>query len=57
MAERPIRIIGNADGPAHRGRVRPGHRAVVVLDLDLTATYRVIATMDEIAVLGAIGSR
>jgi len=56
VAERPVGIVGYADGVTQSGHVRPRHRAVMMLDLDLATTFGVVATMDEIAVLRAVRS-
>jgi len=57
MAKRPVRIIGDADRVMQDRQIRPGHRAVVMLDVDLTTTALVIAAVDEIAILRAVCAR
>ena len=56
VAERPVGIIGDADRVTQSRHVGPRHRAIVVLDLNLTTPLGVVATMDKVAVLRAVCS-
>ena len=57
MAQRPVGIVGHANSIAQSCEIHSSHRAVAVLDFDLTMALAVIAAMDEIAVPRAIRAR